>query len=257
MSSSYHYNFCPQIKDTVSECSSKYANNMQRKECKQFAYCRGKIKSCESLDKNTVVCETSTEKERKYVYAESRGKIEGKKEKSCSGRTYEHQASEYRPGYMGALNRIDSSCLCTCVNPDSNVYINLREAVSDVHKNKVITGIRFRKINDTFHLQIQQAKLLPSAAIDPKTKAWIKVNKTDSDARVGVDYHQLSWDYRSFELDDIEVTKNHVLTGVKFTLDQGLLRLEVRGSQFNYKSGKLRTDKHTWNRHDTPKNQLK
>ncbi|KAL7296205.1 hypothetical protein TKK_0010743 [Trichogramma kaykai] len=138
------------------------------------------------------------------------------------------------------------------------MYINLKEAVSNVNENMVITGIRFKKVRNILYLQIEQAKLLPLAGIDSKTRSWVPVDDPVlTSIRVGVDHHQLSWDHRSFELDDVEVAKNTVLTGVKFTFDQGLIRLEVRGTQFDYEDGKLITNKYSWHRHKTSKNQLK
>ncbi|XP_014232973.1 uncharacterized protein LOC106656487 [Trichogramma pretiosum] len=221
----HFYELCKSINDVESRCLEEPVY-----VCDKYAHCRGKIMSCNNLAADIEVCHASADKTRKYDYIE-----------------FEGQIMAY------------ASCLCTCENPDSKSYINLREVVSNVQENKVITGIRFRKVNDILHLQVQQAKLLPSAAIDPKTKSWVKVNAyetTDRDVRVGIDYHQLSWYSRSFELDDVEVYKNTVLTGVKFAVDQGLIRLEVRGTEFSNTSGKLKANKHSWHRHTTSQEQL-
>uniref|UniRef100_A0ABD2VYT6 Vitellogenin domain-containing protein n=1 Tax=Trichogramma kaykai TaxID=54128 RepID=A0ABD2VYT6_9HYME len=244
------YELCKFINDVESRCLEEpvYA-------CNKYAYCRGKIMSCNNLAADVELYHASADKTRKYDHIEFEEQIMGIKKETCSGRVHLHRTSVARPFPY----RAHASCLCTCENPDSKSYINLREVVSNVQENKVVTGIRFRKVNDILHLQVQQAKLLPSAAIDPKTKSWLKVNAyetTDRDVRVGVDYHQLSWDSRSFKLDDVEVDKNTVLTGVKFAVDQGLIRLEVRGTEFSNTSGKLRANKHSWHRHTTSQEQL-
>ncbi|XP_023316295.1 uncharacterized protein LOC111694016 [Trichogramma pretiosum] len=131
---------------------------------------------------------------------------------------------------------------------------------------RVVTGIRFRKVNDVFHLQVEQAELLPSATIDPNTKSWVKVEEyktTDSDVSEGEDYNKLSWDLRSFELGDIELDKDYVVTGVRFTVDkgltanEGLIRLDVRGTRFNFQNGKLKVKQHLWHQHTKSKDQLK
>ncbi|KAL7296204.1 hypothetical protein TKK_0010743 [Trichogramma kaykai] len=223
--------------------------------CEQYKYCNGKIKSCNSLNANTRVCHSSdSHSKSKYDYAETEGKILGKMKPPCRGSTYTHQFMET----FGVTINTWASCLCTCESSDSKMYINLKEAVSNVNENMVITGIRFKKVRNILYLQIEQAKLLPLAGIDSKTRSWVPVDDPVlTSIRVGVDHHQLSWDHRSFELDDVEVAKNTVLTGVKFTFDQGLIRLEVRGTQFDYEDGKLITNKYSWHRHKTSKNQLK
>ncbi|KAL7303828.1 hypothetical protein TKK_0003952 [Trichogramma kaykai] len=124
----------------------------------------------------------------------------------------------------------------------------------------VITGIRIKKINDVFHLQVQQAKLLPSVAIDLKTKSWVKVNEyktSDKGVSEGNDYHKLSWDLRSFELDDVELDRKYVVTGARYTVDKGLIRLKVRGTRLNFQNGKLKVKQHLWHQHTKSKDQLK
>ncbi|XP_062130809.1 uncharacterized protein LOC133841967 [Drosophila sulfurigaster albostrigata] len=51
-------------------------------------------------------------------------------------------------------------------------YFNLRETLSDVKVNKVVTGVRFVKSNRVFHLQIQQGQLLPRGFIKASTVEW-------------------------------------------------------------------------------------
>ncbi|XP_051859532.1 uncharacterized protein LOC127565400 [Drosophila albomicans] len=72
-------------------------------------------------------------------------------------------------------------------------YFNLRETLSDVKANKVVTGIRFVNKNHIFHLQIQRGELLPRGLINKSTVEWIPIDNYEignSNVKEGVDYHK-------------------------------------------------------------------
>ncbi|KAL7289668.1 hypothetical protein TKK_0016395 [Trichogramma kaykai] len=233
---------CPRFSNALSLCP----RGQFAEDCNKFAHnCPGYLKFCESFDSTIRICNSPGGSQRKYEYVEGyNGKFLGKKG-SCA------RVTNYASHLYGFHEC--QICLCTCENPDKNldIYVNLREVVSDVYQNKVIVGIRLKKIDGIFYLQIQEAVLLPSGTVDPKTKSWARINtykRTDGNVREGVDYFRLSWDHSSVELDDIVLNGDSVVTGVKFTFAQGLLRLEVRGHRFDYKQGKLKIPNYSWHR---------
>lgn len=125
---------------------------------------------------------------------------------------------------------------------NSDRYFSLRKVVSDVANNKlvtyvfkeenfqdsrrimnnnnicyrVVTGVRFKKVNQIIHIQIQQGELMPRGNIDKASVHWKSIeefNVLDSNIKNGIDYHTLSWEKRGLDLDDLILDKNYLLTG--------------------------------------------
>lgn len=74
-----------------------------------------------------------------------------------------------------------------------------------------------------------------------------KLQLSDRDARVGVDFHQLTYENRSVNFDTVVVPQGHVVTGVRFGVHEGHLRIEVRATQFDFETGTLMSlENSTW-----------
>ena len=81
---------------------------------------------------------------------------------------------------------------------------------------RVVTGLRFVKVNRVIHLQIQEAGLLPRGGINMTSVKWRPVDDyriSDSNVFNGKDYHTLSWEQRAIDLDDLVAPEGSVLTG--------------------------------------------
>lgn len=81
---------------------------------------------------------------------------------------------------------------------------------------RVVTGVRFKKVNQIIHIQIQQGELMPRGNIDKASVHWKSIeefNVLDNNVKNGVDYHTLSWEKRGLDLDDLVLDKNYLLTG--------------------------------------------
>lgn len=86
---------------------------------------------------------------------------------------------------------------------------------------RVITGIRFIKVKQMFHLQAQEGILGPRGTIHESTRQWIEVpgyefsfkNKT---LKEGVDYHKLTYEARTIDIDSVLAPENTVVTGKIF-----------------------------------------
>lgn len=65
-------------------------------------------------------------------------------------------------------------------------------------------------------------------------------NVTHVDIRNGFDYHELTYDSRSMDLDEISTSNDSlVVTGARFRVKEKHINLEVRLSAFNFSTGRL------------------
>lgn len=55
----------------------------------------------------------------------------------------------------------------------------------------------------------------------------------------GVDYHTLTWQNRSLNLEVLTAPPGKVITGVRFAVDSGSLKMEIRVTAFVFKTGLL------------------
>lgn len=83
--------------------------------------------------------------------------------------------------------------------------------------------------------------MVPSAESELVIGVW---ESTDipfnvSDAAKNVDFHELTYDQRSFNLDTVTAPKGYLVTGVRFHILDGHLSLQIRATTFNYATGQL------------------
>lgn len=137
-----------------------------------------------------------------------------------------------------------SYCFCVCDEQGygSDRYFSLKEAVADTEQNKIVTGLRFRKVNRILHLQVQEGVLGARGTVNANTTGWKKVPDfriTDRNVTTGVDYHTLDWKERAIDLNEIKGKPGQVVTGVRFTRWGSHLNLEVRFTEFDFETGQL------------------
>lgn len=83
------------------------------------------------------------------------------------------------------------------------------------------------------------------------TRSHPKLNLNDLDVKDGVDYHTLTYQNRSINFDTVTVPQGHAITGVRFAMFKGHLRLEVRATEFDFETGTLMNlDNSTWHGND-------
>lgn len=108
---------------------------------------------------------------------------------------------------------------------------------------RVVTGLSITKQNRIFHLQIQEGELLPRGNINRSSLTWKPVESYqifDRDVRNGRDYHTLSYESRSMDLDDIYTDDNSfIVIGVRWRVVGAHLNLEAKLAEFDFKMGKL------------------
>lgn len=96
---------------------------------------------------------------------------------------------------------------------------------------------------------IHQSQLLSNGRTN-LTKPWnafTEVEKFQSDDRevIGVDYHVLTYQNRSINLDTVLAPAGTVITGVRFNLIGGVLNVAIRATRFEFSSGML-FNHHEW-----------
>lgn len=114
-----------------------------------------------------------------------------------------------------------------------------------------MTGVAIRKINRIFYWQITERPLIASAEVNTSAAAMVGIPRngdfalrstfhlTDSYVTAGIDYHTLSHAHRSINLDVLQVPAGHVCTGVRFAVELGSLKPEIRATAFDFKTGQL------------------
>uniref|UniRef100_U5EP73 Putative secreted protein n=1 Tax=Corethrella appendiculata TaxID=1370023 RepID=U5EP73_9DIPT len=209
--------------------------------CAKQPKCTGKLYDCMYEDSDMWICPASSKSNRRYEYIEyENGKVFGNKKDA----NYCPRGTTKVDSWWRWLFWHCSYCFCLCDMQGelSDRYINMREYVSDIQNNRVVTGIRFVKRNRIIHLQVQQGELLPRGMINLSTLEWVNVSDyrlLDRNIRNDIDYHTLTRDSRTLDLDDITAPDSHVVTGVRFRLLGSNLNLEVRITEIDFAQGLL------------------
>ncbi|KAL0118791.1 hypothetical protein PUN28_009452 [Cardiocondyla obscurior] len=218
--------------------------------CAKQRQCNGKILNCEYIDSDMSIC-PSDAYDRRYEYIEYENNLHYGNTKTCSKNPIKVDS------WWRWLFWHCSYCFCYCddQNSSSHRYFSLRSVTSDISNNKVITGMRLKKVNRVIHIQIQEGQLLPRGGINTSTIEWQPVDEfsiMDSKIRNNVDYHTLVWEKRALDLDDLTSPQDHLLTGIRFRMVGSRLNLEIMISPFNFTSGLLvqPTEKSFWHSND-------
>ncbi|XP_043516156.1 uncharacterized protein LOC122531915 isoform X3 [Frieseomelitta varia] len=237
---------------------SKVSGCYQNLFCSQQRKCNGKVLKCEYIDSDMWICPSNSDRRYDYIEYEN-GMIFG--QKNTCNKTVTKVDSWWRWLFWHC-----SYCFCYCDDNtmNSDRYFSLRKVESDIANNKVVTGIRFRKVNQIIHMQIQEGELLPRGYIDQSTVRWKPIEEfsvLDRNVKNGIDYHTLSWEKRGLDLDDlVHDDDDYLLTGLKFRMVGPRLNLEVKMTAFNFTTGKLikPLEKSLWISHDnTDRTELK
>lgn len=117
--------------------------------------------------------------------------------------------------------------------------------MSDIEKNQIVTGVALTKRNGMIQFMIAERELTEFGTVNGThiEYAWKLAEQfvpNDNNSRAGIDYHTLTYENRSINLDLIIGPDGLVVTGVRFkTNSKGHLQLEVRFTEFDHATGKL------------------
>ncbi|KAJ1522776.1 hypothetical protein ONE63_001932 [Megalurothrips usitatus] len=205
------------------------------KFCSQQPKCEGRIIDCQFIESDMTVCQSNPGEMRRYEYVEYKknailgtDKYAQKSEANCTRVTVNSWWRFFLPAHC-------SYCFCVCDEPGplSDRFFSLSPEMADVTNNKIVTGLRFVKVNRVMYLQIQEASLLPHGGVNSSTIRWKPVNSTHMDFK-------MSWEQRSIDLDNLEAPEGHVLTGVRFQEVGTHLNMEIMVSPIIYHKGVLK-----------------
>ncbi|XP_025418237.1 uncharacterized protein LOC112688982 isoform X2 [Sipha flava] len=208
--------------------------------CAKQHVCNGRILNCQYIDSDMRICQSKFGSSRRYDYiAYEKGRTLGDSS-DCKG-TMSNVDSWWT---FLVLHCSYCFCICDSNEPSSDRHFSLRPSLSNIDQNKVVTGLRFIKIKQMFHLQVQEGDLGPRATINEDSRQWVELPGTsftfrNKTLKNGVDYHTLSYASRSIDLDNVMAPEKMVITGVKFRLIGSHLNLEVRVTPFDFMTGKL------------------
>ncbi|KAK9746595.1 protein of unknown function (DUF4803) [Popillia japonica] len=148
------YGKCETYKELPFVKHYRYVNCHNDPFCRKQSPCGGKVHSCRSLSTiDMQICLAPTGTSRRYNY------IEYKNHNALGAKS----TCPTPPINVDAWIGWCPYCMCFCdeEGPCSDRYFSLKDVVSDVKNNKVVTGIRFAKKNKMIHLQVQQGEILP------------------------------------------------------------------------------------------------
>ncbi|XP_017096761.2 uncharacterized protein [Drosophila bipectinata] len=230
------WNTCDDYHDT----RSNGCYQPEQELCGQQPSCNGRLYNCGLIDSDMTICPAQENGTRRYEYIHyDDGTTLGGKSAGCKSK--EKKADSWTRWLVMRCHYC--FCLCDEPGPLSDRYFNLRASMSDFMRNRIVTGVRFVKSQRVFHLQLQQGQLLSYGAINSSTLEWLPLddyNVSDADIRNDYDYHTLSADSRSLDLDEIvSNATDQVVTGVRFRIFKKHLNLEVRFTPFNFSTGLL------------------
>ncbi|KAJ6642110.1 hypothetical protein Bhyg_07056 [Pseudolycoriella hygida] len=203
--------------------------------------CHGNIVNCEFID-NLRVCPSIADRSRNYNFITLRSGMTLGKSGPCEAE--EAEAASWTRWFVQCSN-----CFCYCdeESKDSHRYFSLQPVLSDTDQNMVITGVSIIKDRQTFYWQITQRKLLSKGQVESpvgiirrpyKRVKTINV-RDDPNLTEGIDYHVLSYENRSVNLDTLIAPPGRILTGIKFNAEQGHLSVAIRATKFDFNSGNL------------------
>lgn len=110
----------------------------------------------------------------------------------------------------------------------------------------MVSGVALRKFQGVFHLVIVERELKSYATLNVTAPTWHSYNPIDyfhihdSLVREGIDYHTLTWENRSINLDTVEVPTGKLVTGLRFRIIDGAISLQARATEFDFVSGRLK-----------------
>jgi len=209
--------------------------------CAKQSVCNGRILNCQFFDSDMRLCQSKFGSTRRYDYISYKnGKVLGDSSVNCKG-----TMSNVDSWWMYLVWHC-SYCFCICDSNDSasDRHFSLRPSVSDIDKNMIVTGLKFAKVKQMIHLQVEEAELGPRGQLNESSRRWVHLPGPEFSYKNhslinGVDYHTLTYTARALDTDNVNGPLNTVITGLKFRMVGSHLNIEARVTPFDFLTGKL------------------
>ncbi|XP_034949254.1 uncharacterized protein [Chelonus insularis] len=254
---------CPQIYTWVHHrCYKLYDENY----CTMHP-CKGLIHDCGWIGGDVDLCEYPENYLKRYDYVRSYTNGFYGKWSTCPDSTYRQLSGRRWHWYSCDV------CICKCEESFGSSRairtFSLRQQVSNINENKVISDVKFTMKDKMIHIQIEESPLLPIGQVDKNQSSWVLLedfvylsNITDGgyiqvkDGKYipmtrDTDFAFIRRDQRVINLDEISGGPNFVLTGVrlrheseKYSDDEAAgnispIQLEIQVTPYDYINGKL------------------
>ncbi|CAG7786085.1 unnamed protein product [Allacma fusca] len=240
---------CGDFAYTKAKCNENVEEN-----CFKKRICTGTLINCEYIAADSTVCLADPPRRFDYIQYK-KGPHLGSD--TCNGVT------ERRDSYWRLFYHC-SNCFCLCDDPRSPTtvrHVSLVPVTSDVSSNKIVTGFRFIMHDGILHINIEEG--IPEKngfILDGSTewKAIPRLNKKRPSEVATLDYTN-----RAFDLDDIVVPPDFVITGIRFRRLGSHINIEVQATQISPVNGELLQGSSHWlsndntpETHDLPRKEL-
>lgn len=217
-------------------------------ETRSIGVCNAGFASSRRYDFIEVILADIFESGEKIVY--------GSEFKSCHSALYKAENDEMMMSENQKLR------ISVCFNKDSRAhrYFDLKPVLSDVTNNRVVTGVRFKKVKKVFRLEIQQGELSGRGQIKQSTVEWKMFSNTDFKRQLSVDgdeIFKLEKNKNKIEFSDNKIPIDYVVTGVSFYERDGVIKLSTRGNKIDFETGKIFESAQWFNGSSRPKSELK
>lgn len=131
------------------------------------------------------------------------------------------------------------------------VCFALKNRIQKIEQLRIVTGVTITKLNGVFHLLISERNLLPFGQAEvtppyPFTETWKTADNILYGGRTAgdnVDHYTLTYANRSINLDYVTAPKDHLVTGVRFRIVDGRITLDIRATEFDFSTGRLKNQK--------------
>lgn len=95
-------------------------------------------------------------------------------------------------------------------------------------------------VDGVFQILIEQGELLANGIVNRSSVGW---KEPQSAKLIGEKLASITWDHRTFLLDDLKGPEGHVMTAIRFDVDKnGDISLGIHTKPFNLTTGVLQID---------------
>lgn len=131
-----------------------------------------------------------------------------------------------------------------------------KNRVPKIEQLRIVTGVTITKLNGVFHLAISERNLLPFGQAEvmppyPFTETWKTADNIFNGGGGGGggddagDHYTLTYANRSINLDYVTAPKDHLVSGVRFRIVDGHITLEIRATEFDFSTGRLKNQENS------------
>uniref|UniRef100_U5EP05 Putative secreted protein n=1 Tax=Corethrella appendiculata TaxID=1370023 RepID=U5EP05_9DIPT len=224
------------------KCGTTYQRNVIRKRHHpNIPDCQGKLHRCRHHGTYEYCVNRNESDSRFYKYLQGSWTLKHGNKDNCE--TAELKSVTTKGSYCEV-------CFCECASESqhAHIHLSLRPEISDIHNNRVVVSVRFRKIgNRVMGLQIKEGTLLEDGIVSNEGLRWKEQTPFEVDERTKLlkessNLHKLTYDNNKMIMKSLSAPTGTVVTGVKFIrVKDNIVDLSIHYTSYNKTTGKLDT----------------